>query len=67
MFKQNRNRTVAGSKQEGSTFDSFLEEEGILEEVEAVALDRVLAWQLSEATCKPKPVAKSPNNKMRPF
>lgn len=30
----------------GSTFDSFLEEEGIREEVEAVAVKRVLAWQL---------------------
>jgi len=32
----------------GSTFDSFLEEEGILEEVEAVAIKRVLAWQLEQ-------------------
>lgn len=30
----------------GSTFDSFLEEEGIRGEVEAVAVKRVLAWQL---------------------
>ena len=29
----------------GSTFDSFLREEGIREEVEAVAIKRVLAWQ----------------------
>jgi DNA-binding phage protein len=33
----------------GTTFDSFLEEEGILEEVEAVAIKRVIAWQLAEA------------------
>jgi len=33
----------------GSSFDSFLEEEGILEEVRAVAIKRVIAWQLSEA------------------
>jgi antitoxin HicB len=33
----------------GSTFDSFLEQEGIQEEVEAVAIKRVLAWQLSQA------------------
>jgi len=33
----------------GSTFDSFLEEEGIREEVEAVAIKRVLAWQLKQA------------------
>ena len=30
----------------GSTFDSFLEQEGIREEVEAVAIKRALAWQL---------------------
>jgi len=33
----------------GSSLDSFLEEEGILDEVQAVAIKRVLAWQLSEA------------------
>ena len=33
----------------GSTFDSFLEREGIREEVEAVAIKRVLVWQLSQA------------------
>jgi len=37
------------SDHSGSTFDSFLEEEGIREEVEAVAIKRVLAWQLSQA------------------
>jgi antitoxin HicB len=31
----------------GSSFDDFLEEEGIREEVEAVAIKRVLAWQFS--------------------
>jgi len=33
----------------GSSFDSFLEEEGILDEVDAVAVKRVIAWQLAEA------------------
>jgi antitoxin HicB len=33
----------------GSTFDSFLEQEGIRDEVEAVAIKRVLAWQLQQA------------------
>jgi hypothetical protein len=33
----------------GSTFDSFLEEERILAEVEAVALKRVIAWQIERA------------------
>lgn len=36
----------------GSSFDRFLEEEGIREEVEAVALKRVLAWQFEEAMQK---------------
>jgi antitoxin HicB len=33
----------------GSTFDSFLEEEGIRKKVETVAFKRVLAWQLEQA------------------
>jgi antitoxin HicB len=33
----------------GSTFDSFLAEEGIQQEVEAVAIKHVLAWQLARA------------------
>jgi antitoxin HicB len=33
----------------GSTFESFLEEEGIREEVEIVAIKRVLAWQLEQS------------------
>src|SRR5215831_5025776 len=33
----------------GSSFESFLDEEGIREEVEAVAIKRVLAWQLARA------------------
>jgi antitoxin HicB len=33
----------------GSSFDEFLEEDGIREEVEAVAIKRVLAWQLERA------------------
>ena len=36
----------------GSSFDSFLEEEGIREEVEAVAIKRVLAWQFRQAMTK---------------
>lgn len=43
--KKNRKRM----DHSGSTFDSFLEEEGIREEVEAVAIKRVLAWQLEHA------------------
>ena len=33
----------------GSSFDDFLEEEGILAEVSVIALKRVLAWQIAQA------------------
>ncbi len=33
----------------GSDFDDFLEEEGILEEVNAAAVNRVIAMKISEA------------------
>jgi hypothetical protein len=38
----------------GSTLDSFLVDEGIREEVEAVAVKRVISWQLAEAMRKTK-------------
>jgi antitoxin HicB len=37
------------NKYSGSTFDSFLQEEGIKPEVETVAIKRVLAWQFKQA------------------
>jgi hypothetical protein len=43
--KRNRERTA----HTGSTLDCFLEEEGIREEVEAVAIKRVQAWQIERA------------------
>src|SRR5437773_5368586 len=46
--RKNRN-TV---KHSGSSFDRFLEQEGIREKVEAVAIKRVLAWQLDQAMRK---------------
>jgi antitoxin HicB len=40
-------RTAGRAKRHsGSTLDSLLEEEGILDDVEAVAIKRVIAWQL---------------------
>ncbi|MDX2145173.1 MAG: helix-turn-helix transcriptional regulator [Rhodospirillaceae bacterium] len=36
----------------GSSLDSFLETEGIREEVEARAIKEVIAWQLSQAMAK---------------
>lgn len=37
------------SKHTGSSFEDFLQEEGMLEETTAIAIKRVLAWQISEA------------------
>lgn len=45
----NRTKKRKRVSHNGSTFDSFLEEVGIREEVEAVAIKRVLAWQLAQA------------------
>jgi len=36
------------STHNGSSFESFLEEEGMREEVEATAIKRVLAWQFQQ-------------------
>ena len=33
----------------GSSLDSFLEEEGLLEELRGVAIKEVIAWQIQEA------------------
>jgi hypothetical protein len=49
----------------GSTFDSFLEEEGIREEVEAVAIKRVLAWQLEKAMRKQQKTKQSMAKQLR--
>ncbi len=48
-MKTRKRRKTKVKDHSGSTFDSFLEQEGIREEVEAVAIKRVLAWQLSRA------------------
>ncbi len=37
-----------GRKNVGSRFDDFLQEEAILENATAVALKRVIAWQIAE-------------------
>lgn len=36
------------TKHVGSDFDDFLKEEGIFEEVTAVAVKRVIAWQIEQ-------------------
>lgn len=38
----------------GSTLDSFLEEEGVLQEFRAAAVKEVIAWQIAEAMKKKK-------------
>jgi len=42
---------------EGSSFEDFLKDEGVLEETNAIALKRVLAWQLEQAM-KTKQISK---------
>ena len=37
-----------GKRNIGSSFDDFLQEEAILEDATAVALKRVIAWQIAE-------------------
>ena len=49
----------------GSTFDSFLGEEGIREEVDAVAIKRVLAWQLSQAMQEQRKTKKAMARQLR--
>lgn len=49
---------MARSKHIGSSFDSFLEEEGLLEEASAAALKRVVAWQI-ERLMKDQAMTKS--------
>lgn len=44
-----RTRNTKPFDHTGSSFDSFLEEEGFREDVEAVAIKRVIAWQLAKA------------------
>ncbi len=42
-------RKQPGAARTGSSLDSLLEEDGILHEVEAVAIKRVIAWQLAQS------------------
>jgi DNA-binding phage protein len=44
--------TNAAFDHSGSSFDSFLDEENILGEVEAAAIKKVIAWQLAETMRK---------------
>ena len=46
---QNSARTIDGNRHVGSSLDSFLEEEGMLEECTTTAVKRVLARQIERA------------------
>lgn len=48
-----KKRTTKRAKP-GSSFDDFLREEGVYEKTQAVAIKRVLAWQLTEEMKKRK-------------
>lgn len=52
------------NKHIGSNFDDFLSEEGILDEVTAVAVKRVLAWQISQEMRRQKLTKTSMAEKM---
>ncbi len=49
----------------GSDFDDFLEEEGILQEVEVIALKRVLAYQIEQEMKNQGLSKNSPGKKMQ--
>lgn len=43
---------MTNKKHKGSTFESFLEEEGLLDNAEAIAIKRVIAYELQKAMKK---------------
>ena len=49
----------------GSDFDDFLAEEGMLEEVTAVAVKRVIAWQIEQEMSAQKMTRTAMAKKMR--
>ncbi len=49
---------MTDKKHKGSTFDSFLEEESLFEDAEAIAIKRVIAYEL-EKTMKKKHLTKT--------
>ena len=63
--KQEENKKKRGADHSGSSFDSFLEEEEIREEVEAVAIKRLVAWQLKTAMRKQQKTKEAMANLLR--
>jgi hypothetical protein len=50
MLERMEDRISARNRHRGSSFDSFLEEEGLLEEVNAEAIRRVERWKAGQET-----------------
>jgi hypothetical protein len=61
----NRRQSRKAKSHDGSTFDSFLEHEGIRDEVEAIVIKRVLAWQLGQAMRKQRRTKQSMAKELR--
>jgi hypothetical protein len=59
MAKKKRNPHL------GSSFDDFLKEEGIFEEVTAAAMKRVLAWQIEQLMKKQRVTKSAMAKRMR--
>ena len=53
------------NKNIGSDFDDFLKDEGLLEEVTAVAVKRVIAWQIEQEMLAQKMTKTAMAKKMR--
>ncbi len=51
--------------QRGSKFEDYLAEEGLLEEVTATAMKRVLAWQIAQAMKKQRVTKSAMAKRMR--
>jgi antitoxin HicB len=58
-------RKRKGIDHSGSAFDEFLSEEGTLEEAEAVATKRVVAWQLQQEMQQQRISKKAMANRLR--
>ena len=60
---KNRSKRIDHS---GSSFDEFLREHGILEEAEAVAIKRVISWQLRREMQRKRITKKAMAGRLRP-
>jgi predicted XRE-type DNA-binding protein len=56
---------ATGNDYSGSSFDEFLRADGTLEEAEAVAIKRVIAWQLQQEMQRKRISKKAMANRLR--